>query len=100
MKGRALGTVQQQPTALLSAITLANTSGQEFALKSLIEMLLCWKERIQEHDAGVLQFGVSVGADVRGQHLFHRCLTSPRPSRALGHHKIILRHQLAWLPLQ
>ena len=44
--------MQQQPTALLPAITLANTSGQEFALKSLIELLLCWKERIQDCDAG------------------------------------------------
>ena len=62
--------MQQQPTAQLPAIALANTSGQEFALKSLIEMLLCWKERLQECDAGVLQFGVSIGAGVRGQHLF------------------------------
>lgn len=62
--------MQQQPTALLLAITLANTSGREFALKSLIEMLLCWKERLQECDAGVLQFGVSIGAGVSGQHLF------------------------------
>lgn len=69
-------------------------------LKVLLRCCCAGKKESKSVTQGVLQFGVSVGAGVRSQHLFHRCLTSPRPSRASGSPWIILRHQLAWLLLQ